>query len=66
MIVATLNRTARAFALAVVGAEYVLRWLPRGTHRYDRQGSRKVVVRITDGDGRGLDAKVRSWAIVHR
>ncbi|MGE0154419.1 MAG: bifunctional 2-polyprenyl-6-hydroxyphenol methylase/3-demethylubiquinol 3-O-methyltransferase UbiG [Reyranellaceae bacterium] len=31
-IAATLNRTARAFALAIVGAEYVLRWLPRGTH----------------------------------
>lgn len=28
----TLNRTAKAFALAIVGAEYVLRWLPRGTH----------------------------------
>ncbi|MEX2202247.1 MAG: bifunctional 2-polyprenyl-6-hydroxyphenol methylase/3-demethylubiquinol 3-O-methyltransferase UbiG, partial [Dongiaceae bacterium] len=32
LIVATLNRTAKSFALAVVGAEYVLRWLPRGTH----------------------------------
>jgi 2-polyprenyl-6-hydroxyphenyl methylase/3-demethylubiquinone-9 3-methyltransferase len=32
MIFATLNRTPKAFALAVVGAEYVLRWLPRGTH----------------------------------
>ncbi len=32
MIVATLNRTLRAFGLAVVGAEYVLGWLPRGTH----------------------------------
>lgn len=32
MVIATLNRTAKAFALAVVGAEYVLRWLPRGTH----------------------------------
>ena len=32
MIVSTLNRTAKAFALAVVGAEYVLGWLPRGTH----------------------------------
>lgn len=29
---ATLNRTPKAFALAVVGAEYILRWLPRGTH----------------------------------
>jgi 2-polyprenyl-6-hydroxyphenyl methylase/3-demethylubiquinone-9 3-methyltransferase len=32
LIVATLNRTARAFALAIVGAERVLRWLPPGTH----------------------------------
>lgn len=32
MFVATLNRTAKAYALAVVGAEYLLRWLPRGTH----------------------------------
>jgi 2-polyprenyl-6-hydroxyphenyl methylase/3-demethylubiquinone-9 3-methyltransferase len=32
MIVATLNRTPKAYALAVVGAEYVLGWLPRGTH----------------------------------
>lgn len=29
---ATVNRTAKSFALAIVGAEYVLRWLPRGTH----------------------------------
>lgn len=36
MIVATLNRTARAFALAVVGAEYVLGWLPRGTHEWSK------------------------------
>ncbi len=36
MIVSTLNRTLKSFALAIVGAEYVLRWLPRGTHRWDR------------------------------
>lgn len=34
LFVSTLNRTPRAFALAVLGAEYVLRLLPRGTHRY--------------------------------
>ena len=36
MIVATLNRTLKAFALAKVGAEYVLRWLPVGTHDWNR------------------------------
>jgi 2-polyprenyl-6-hydroxyphenyl methylase/3-demethylubiquinone-9 3-methyltransferase len=36
MMAATLNRTLKSFALAIVGAEYVLRWLPRGTHRWDK------------------------------
>jgi 2-polyprenyl-6-hydroxyphenyl methylase / 3-demethylubiquinone-9 3-methyltransferase len=36
MFVATLNRTIKSFALAIVGAEYVLRWLPRGTHQWDK------------------------------
>jgi 2-polyprenyl-6-hydroxyphenyl methylase/3-demethylubiquinone-9 3-methyltransferase len=36
MFVATLNRTAKAFVLAIVGAEYVLGWLPRGTHDWQR------------------------------
>jgi 2-polyprenyl-6-hydroxyphenyl methylase/3-demethylubiquinone-9 3-methyltransferase len=32
VFLSTLNRTAKAWALAIAGAEYVLRWLPRGTH----------------------------------
>jgi 2-polyprenyl-6-hydroxyphenyl methylase/3-demethylubiquinone-9 3-methyltransferase len=36
MFVATINRTLKAAALAIVGAEYVLRWLPRGTHQYEK------------------------------
>jgi len=36
MIAATLNRTMKSFALAIVGAEYILRWLPRGTHQWDK------------------------------
>lgn len=36
MIAATINRTFKSFALAIIGAEYVLRWLPRGTHSWDK------------------------------
>src|SRR5215472_15435054 len=36
MVVSTLNRTWKSFALAIVGAEYILRWLPRGTHQWDK------------------------------
>lgn len=34
LFVATINRTPKAYALAIFGAEVVLRWLPRGTHDY--------------------------------
>lgn len=36
VILSTLNRTMRSFALAIVGAEYLLRWLPRGTHDWEK------------------------------
>lgn len=36
LIASTINRTAKAYLLAIVGAEYVLGWLPRGTHDWDR------------------------------
>jgi 2-polyprenyl-6-hydroxyphenyl methylase/3-demethylubiquinone-9 3-methyltransferase len=36
MIVATLNRTAKAFGLAKIGAEYVLGWLPKGAHDWNK------------------------------
>ena len=36
VFLATINRTAKAFALAIVGAEYLLNILPKGTHRFDQ------------------------------
>jgi 2-polyprenyl-6-hydroxyphenyl methylase/3-demethylubiquinone-9 3-methyltransferase len=36
MFVATLNRTLKSFGLAIIGAEYVLGWLPRGTHQWEK------------------------------
>lgn len=36
LIASTLNRTVKSYALAIVGAEYILRWLPPGTHDWNR------------------------------
>ena len=36
LVLSTINRTLKSFALAIVGAEYVLRWLPVGTHQWQR------------------------------
>ncbi len=34
MFCSTINRTAKAFTLAILGAEYIMNWLPKGTHQY--------------------------------
>ena len=36
MFVATLNKTLKSYFLAIVGAEYILRWLPIGTHEWEK------------------------------
>jgi len=36
LFISTINRNLKAFLLAIVGAEYILRLLPRGTHDYER------------------------------
>jgi len=36
LILSTLNRTAKSYALGIIGAEYVLRWLPKGTHSWSK------------------------------
>ena len=36
MFVATLNRTLKAFGLAIIGAEYILGWMPKGTHQWEK------------------------------
>lgn len=44
MVVATINRTPLAYLMAIIGAEYILRWLPRGTHRYRKLVKPREVV----------------------
>ena len=36
MIVSTISRTIKAYGLAIVGAEYILKWLPKGTHDWHK------------------------------
>lgn len=51
MVLATLNRTPQAFALAIVGAERVLRWLPAGTHDWRKFLKPEEVRAFVAGEG---------------
>ena len=51
MVVATLNRTLKSLALAKIGAEYVLRWLPPGTHDWNRFVTPAELQHHLDGAG---------------
>ncbi len=51
MFVATLNKTLKSFALAKIGAEYVLGWLPRGTHDWSRFVEPNTLTRMLQRSG---------------
>lgn len=55
VFLSTLNRTPAAFALAIVGAEYVARLLPRGTHRYEQFLRPSELAALLRGAGLELD-----------
>lgn len=62
LVASTLNRTARAFALAIIGAEYVLRWVPRGTHRWRKFVRPSELLGALEANGlRALGAAGLSW-----
>ncbi|WP_342643599.1 bifunctional 2-polyprenyl-6-hydroxyphenol methylase/3-demethylubiquinol 3-O-methyltransferase UbiG [Rhodoligotrophos ferricapiens] len=54
MVLATINRTFRSFALAIIGAEYVLGWLPRGTHHWEKFIAPDELERMCRNAGLGL------------
>jgi 2-polyprenyl-6-hydroxyphenyl methylase/3-demethylubiquinone-9 3-methyltransferase len=68
---ATLNRTPQSYVLAVVGAEYVMRWLPRGTHDWRRflrpsefvLGLRRAGLRATQLSGLSYRLMSGDWAL---
>ncbi|MBT8086769.1 MAG: bifunctional 2-polyprenyl-6-hydroxyphenol methylase/3-demethylubiquinol 3-O-methyltransferase UbiG [Gammaproteobacteria bacterium] len=50
MFVATINRNLLSWLFAIVGAEYILRWLPRGTHRWGMfQKPTEIATHLNDG-----------------
>jgi 2-polyprenyl-6-hydroxyphenyl methylase/3-demethylubiquinone-9 3-methyltransferase len=72
VVVSTINRTPRAYALAVLAAEYVLRLLPRGTHTYERflrpseiaHWARDVGLEVIDVAGLAYDPLTRNARLV--
>ncbi|MDA9753192.1 bifunctional 2-polyprenyl-6-hydroxyphenol methylase/3-demethylubiquinol 3-O-methyltransferase UbiG [Candidatus Pelagibacter sp.] len=46
MFVATLNKTLKSYIFAIVGAEYILRWLPIGTHEWEKFVTPKELISI--------------------
>jgi 2-polyprenyl-6-hydroxyphenyl methylase / 3-demethylubiquinone-9 3-methyltransferase len=71
VIAATLNRTARSFALAILGAEYLLGWLPRGTHHWRKfvrpselvLGLRRNHLRAAEIAGVSYDPRAGEWVL---
>jgi 2-polyprenyl-6-hydroxyphenyl methylase/3-demethylubiquinone-9 3-methyltransferase len=51
MLLSTINRTMKAYLLAIIGAEYVLRWLPVGTHQWDRFVTPEELARYLEAAG---------------
>ena len=70
---ATLNRTLKSFAVAIVGAEYFLRWLPRGTHNWSQfvtpqeiaKALRAAGLRFKDETGVVYDPLRAKWRLSH-
>jgi 2-polyprenyl-6-hydroxyphenyl methylase / 3-demethylubiquinone-9 3-methyltransferase len=69
LFLATIDRTLKSYALAIVGAEYVLRWVPRGTHNHDKfirpdelsAWLRAAGMREIDRAGMSFQPLTRSW-----
>ena len=71
MFVATLNKTLKSYLLAIIGAEYILRWLPIGTHEWEKFVKPKDLIEVLKKydlkldciDGMKLDIIKDQWNI---
>ena len=55
MFVATLNKTLKSYTFAIIGAEYILRWLPIGTHEWDKFIKPEDLIHILKKNNLNLD-----------
>ena len=55
MFIATLNKTLKSYLFAIVGAEYILRWLPIGTHEWEKFVKPEELINITKSHNLTLD-----------
>jgi len=71
MFVATLNKTLKSYAFAIIGAEYILKWLPIGTHDWEKfvkpddliKVSKKNNLSLKKLDGMKFDLLDNSWVL---
>lgn len=66
-VISTLNRTAKSFGAAIIGAEWIMRWLPKGTHDWNRfitpdeLSGMMSVAELQPVDARGMVFNPLSW-----
>ncbi len=74
LIASTMNRTAKSFAAAIIGAEWIMRWLPKGTHDWRRfitpdelaQMTEVTGLQVVDRCGMVFNPLGWSWSLSHR
>ena len=71
MFIATLNKTLKSYLFAIVGAEYILQWLPIGTHEWNKfvkpeeliDSGKKNSLKLIKVDGVKLNILKNEWTI---
>ena len=71
MFIATINKTLKSYIFAIVGAEYILRWLPIGTHEWEKfvnpEDLKKILIKynlnIDKMDGMNFNILKDEWKI---
>ena len=54
MFIATLNKTLKSYAFAIIGAEYILKWLPIGTHDWEKFVKPTDLIKISEKNNLSL------------